>query len=748
MVKLGSASPDAWSVVTSLMEIELKDIDFQADDILLNWKDGANKRRYERELYDRYGPFKDIILHPTYQSLKTKVEENMNTDVVLGDPLIPFATAVIVLFMLHKRVDNTVLTLAAAFLFNLNPFYVAVVVLLMYFQRRTKKPKQHIKTNSRDLKKYANYKSYTVLDYGDSNFQEKNEMNESFDHILIGNDISTLFTAALLSKNGHKCCVLQAAGAPCMEICPEGTPTPAPVRNLSIGKVDRYQYLLDLATGDDDDNRIKFSPIGEESTGYTSTILKVNTKIKKTGFVFGPGQGLWSLRPGESSLIKEFATCLAIDSTPLISFIKVLMEKQNAITQYLITKVVPVGQMPLERPEPVKQFGDISSKTVNDILSSIEGLDNEDVIEALSTTAVAGVEEALSSIELSGILLPIALSMSDSGLFYPVGGYKKIEEALARSIRRIGGSVIKNVPIININIDGTGSNARANGVIVGSTGELIKCQKSIISGLGVLNTYTRLIASNHVPASVRSSLCQLTEARPKAHVIHWVQGNASSLGLKACDYVETGSHKRCVEIPSEVNTESFAQSYCKIWCPSVKDPSWVSTYGDKHVIIVELELGSPAINLKSHLFNSSDEFDDSESDDGPKMFTCDAKMIFSECAAGTAISLSRSQNEKCKSLALQKLLEVYPLVQGSISAVYVSPPIIGGHSISNNTYKYSSSISATSDIKGLYFCGRDITTYGLAGEIQGGVVATHAVLGYSYKELLSNRNIVTDMTHT
>jgi hypothetical protein len=46
MVKLGTASPDVWGVVTSLMEIELKDIDFQADDILLNWKDGANKRRY------------------------------------------------------------------------------------------------------------------------------------------------------------------------------------------------------------------------------------------------------------------------------------------------------------------------------------------------------------------------------------------------------------------------------------------------------------------------------------------------------------------------------------------------------------------------------------------------------------------------------------------------------------------------------------------------------------------------------
>jgi hypothetical protein len=36
----------------------------------------------------------------------------------------------------------------------------------------------------------------------------------------------------------------------------------------------------------------------------------------------------------------------------------------------------------------------------------------------------------------------------------------------------------------------------------------------------------------------------------------------------------------------------------------------------------------------------------------------------------------------------------------------------------------------------------------LAGEIQGSVVATHAVLGYTYKELLSNKNIVTDMTNT
>jgi hypothetical protein len=430
MVRLGGASPDAWVVVTSRMEENLKDIEFQADDVLLNWKDGANKRRYERELYERYGPFKDIILHPTYQYLKATMEENVNTDIIIGEPLIPFATAIIILFMLHKRVNNTVLTLAAAFLFNLNPCYITIITLMYYLFGRTKKPKQYIKSNNRELKKYADYKTYKIQDYGDVNVQQKNDMNEIFDHILIGNDISTLFTAALLSKNGHKCCVLQAAGAPSMEINPLGTPTPAPLRNLSIGKVDRYQFLFDLVTGDDEDQRILFAPIGEESTGYTHSMVKINIKAKKSGFIFGPSQGLWCLRPGENSLIKDFASFLAIDSTNLYNYIKVLIENQNAITQYLISKVLPSSQIPLNKPEAVKKFGEIASKSVHELISNVEGVvENDDVIDALSSTAIAAVEEALCSKDLSGIILPISLSMSDTGLFYPIGGYKKIEES-------------------------------------------------------------------------------------------------------------------------------------------------------------------------------------------------------------------------------------------------------------------------------------------------------------------------------
>ena len=47
--------------------------------------------------------------------------------------------------------------------------------------------------------------------------------------------------------------------------------------------------------------------------------------------------------------------------------------------------------------------------------------------------------------------------------------------------------------------------------------------------------------------------------------------------------------------------------------------------------------------------------------------------------------------------------------------------------------------------QGLYLCGRDISTTGLAGDIQGGWMAANAVLGYDAKDLLGGRNIATDL---
>ena len=48
--------------------------------------------------------------------------------------------------------------------------------------------------------------------------------------------------------------------------------------------------------------------------------------------------------------------------------------------------------------------------------------------------------------------------------------------------------------------------------------------------------------------------------------------------------------------------------------------------------------------------------------------------------------------------------------------------------------------------KGLYLCGGDLATPGLAGEFQGGWLSANAVLGYTSDELKSlSKNLASDL---
>jgi hypothetical protein len=59
--------------------------------------------------------------------------------------------------------------------------------------------------------------------------------------------------------------------------------------------------------------------------------------------------------------------------------------------------------------------------------------------------------------------------------------------------------------------------------------------------------------------------------------------------------------------------------------------------------------------------------------------------------------------------------------------------------------KFAAPLSAESPLPGLFFCGRDMATSGLSGDVQGGYVAACAVLGYTKAELATGRNIATDI---
>ena len=92
-----------------------------------------------------------------------------------------------------------------------------------------------------------------------------------------------------------------------------------------------------------------------------------------------------------------------------------------------------------------------------------------------------------------------------------------------------------------------------------------------------------------------------------------------------------------------------------------------------------------------------------------------------------------------------KVQALYPKTSGKIIFKHLLKPHLGGFQVANTSAKYAANLNAIADIKGLTFCGPDIGTGGLAGDIQSGWVAANAALGYTSQDLRSNRNIVNDL---
>ena len=388
MVRMGEDEivPTIWHDVVEIMEKKLKEIEFSGEDIHFDWRIPADARRLDRELFEQYGMFKDIILDPRFQYWKQLVEDNVDFNLLLGEPLMPFATAIIVLFMLHKRVSNNVIALAAAFIFNVNPFYVCLFLFVLWYMNKSIKPKKYRSVKKSQVPK--DVLTYRPVAYTPTSAAALTAPGTSFDHVLIGNDLATLYAAAVLSRNGHKCCVLQPRGTAPNRVHPAGTPFPVSTRNPIVGKVERYQSLLDtLQLGDthtlssspsntpshtlshtlcppllggpggmSKSERVTFSPVGTESDCYTHTVLRLSSSSSssssKTRNRAAQASSTWLLRAGEGSLASDLSARLHVDKAAMNVFLKSVVAAQGAVTPYLINKTTAAAPDSPVNPPP------------------------------------------------------------------------------------------------------------------------------------------------------------------------------------------------------------------------------------------------------------------------------------------------------------------------------------------------------------------------------------------------------------
>ena len=66
-------------------------------------------------------------------------------------------------------------------------------------------------------------------------------------------------------------------------------------------------------------------------------------------------------------------------------------------------------------------------------------------------------------------------------------------------------------------------------VVSPGTEEDINSRRAVVSGVGLLNTYLKLVPAEAVSAATKTALAELREKKPVVTVVYWLQGTAQSL---------------------------------------------------------------------------------------------------------------------------------------------------------------------------------------------------------------------------
>jgi hypothetical protein len=249
---------------------------------------------------------------------------------------------------------------------------------------------------------------------------------------------------------------------------------------------------------------------------------------------------------------------------------------------------------------------------IGSVLSSIPSVDLETNLFGLAA-AVFGSETAFPASTLSCVNLAAAVSLPVEGMHCVAGGYMWLLSELTKSVRFSGGRVIADVPVLGIDVEPAGRNGqlrgerrkslRATGVRVGGLGTdegaTVRSSRGVVSGVGALCTYTRLL-----PASIpspdasgpivvdRSTLSKLREACPKIHVLISMPSQALALfpsqSLFAGEYIEL-NYPPSPPPPGDEHDGTAGllcgSGFVRVWSPDVQAAQPGSSPSNKYVAI-------------------------------------------------------------------------------------------------------------------------------------------------------------------
>lgn len=512
-------------------------------------------------------------------------------------------------------------------------------------------------------------------------YKRANDLN-GYDAIVIGSGIGGLGAAALLSRlSGQRVLVLERhyeAGGYTHTFRRPGYEWDVGVHY--IGSV-HPKTMLGKFLGLISDGSLQWEPMDEV---YDRIII---------------GDNHYDLPAGRQNLKRQLTEYFPEETKAIEAYFRLIREAAAASGPYFLSKLLPPLLAQVLRPRLLEPFYRFSRRTTREVLEELT--DNQRLIAVLTGQwGDYGLPPAESSFAMHAMLVTHYIH----GAVYPVGGSRRIAEAIVPVIEASGGQVLVRAEVEEILVEA----GRATGVRM-TDGRTIHAP-TVISSAGVFNTFERLLSPSL--AQAHDLPARLQTIQPSAaHLCLYLglEHTAEELGLEKTnlwiypgDDIEARLH-RAYEDPEQELPLIY------ISFPSAKDPDFTRRFPGKATI--EMITVAPVSWFKK--WRGTDWKNRGE-----------GYEAFKE-------SISRR--------LLEELYRQLPQLRGKVDHCELSTPLTTQHfmnyqdgeiyGIDHSPARFEQEfLRPRTPISGLYLTGQDIATCGIAGALFGGVLTAGSVL--------------------
>jgi all-trans-retinol 13,14-reductase len=506
-----------------------------------------------------------------------------------------------------------------------------------------------------------------------------------FDAIIIGSGMSGLATAALLSRSGKRCLVLEK------HYTPGGFTHVFKRRDYEwdvgihyIGDVHRPRTTLRRIFDHITDGSLRWADMGDVYDRIVIGDRPYDFRSGREAFQEGLGRHFHESR----------------DRKAIASYVDLIREASASANGLFMGRVMPKVLRTVATPflgRKARRFARLTTREVMD------GLTANPELKAVLTGQFGdyGLPPSQSSFLMHALLAKHYLN----GGAYPVGGSSSIFNRIEPVIESAGGKVFVRAGVDSI----LHRNGKAHGVLMEDGTELHA--PIVISSAGLPLTYGKLLRNVKGTAEMTRRIEGI--GRSSAHLCLYLglKETPEQLGLPKTNlwlYPDNPDHDRNVsEYLKDPDNSPLPLVYASF--PAAKDPQFQERFPGRSTI----EL----ITLADH-----SRFAEWEGTEWNKRGT-DYEAV----------------KEKMKQRMLERFFEVMPHIRGRIDHAELSTPLSTRHFLShphgeiyglNHTPErfLDDSIGVRSPLSGLYLTGQDIVSCGIGGALASAMMTSSVIL--------------------